>query len=210
VIRLKITERRKHLGTAIVAALLAAIPAGTSLHASPILDEDDTAPSQNIPNLGQQITPLAPRGVRFEPLNPNLKDHPEWLAGQAVTSVVSPDHKTLLVLTSGYNLVNDASGARNKPDSTEYVFVYDISRSQPVQKQVIQVPNTYNGIVFDPSGTAFYVPGGVNDNVHIYVNQGGMWSEDPSSPIKLDHAKGEALVFLRKRRASTSQRTAQN
>ena len=30
----------------------------------------------------------------------------------------------------------------------------------------MQIPNTYNGIVFDPSGTHFYVAGGPSDNVH--------------------------------------------
>src|ERR1035437_7582161 len=43
------------------------------------------------------------------------------------------------------------------PASTEYVFIYDISAPAAVKKQVLTIPNTYNGIVFDPSGTAFYV-----------------------------------------------------
>ena len=66
---------------------------------------------QAIPNMGQQITPLAPQGSQFAPLDPELSYDPAflggqgWLAGQAVTTVVSPDHKTLLVLTSGYNRV---------------------------------------------------------------------------------------------------------
>ena len=34
--------------------------------------------------MGQQITPLAPQGSRFEPMNPGLPDRPDWLAGQAV------------------------------------------------------------------------------------------------------------------------------
>ncbi|MCX5977457.1 MAG: hypothetical protein NTV33_11710, partial [Coprothermobacterota bacterium] len=83
--------------------------------------------------MGQQITPLAPQGSTFEPLNPDLADNPAWLAGQAVTTVVSPDKKTMLVLTSGFNRVyrtdevngvlpQDAYGAYfNWPDSQEYV-----------------------------------------------------------------------------------------
>ena len=39
--------------------------------------------AQDLPNMGQQITPLAPQGSRFEPLNPDLPDRPDWLAGQA-------------------------------------------------------------------------------------------------------------------------------
>jgi len=90
---------------------------------------------QPLPNMGQQITPGAPQDSLFENLNPDLADNPDWLAGQAVTTVVTPDKKTLLVLTSGYNrifrtnLVNgvlepDAMGTYfNWPDSQEYVFV---------------------------------------------------------------------------------------
>ncbi len=125
---------------------------------------------QSLPNMGQQISPLAPQGSTFEPLNPDLADNPNWLAGQAATSLVSPDKKTLLVLTSGFNRVfrtdgkPDAFGTYfNWPDSQEYVFVYDISTNKPVKKQVIMVPNTYYGMVFDPNGTAFYVSSGSGD-----------------------------------------------
>jgi DNA-binding beta-propeller fold protein YncE len=144
-----------------------------------------------IPNTGQQITPTAPTDARFEPLNPDLADNPHYLAGQAVTSVVSPDGKTLLVLTSGYNLLNSSSGALIPADSTQFVFVYDISANTPAKKQVIQVPNTYCGIVFDPSGTAFYVSGGVDDDVHAYsAGENGLWVEQPGSPIALGHHVG--------------------
>ena len=82
--------------------------------------------------------------------------------------------------TSGPN-----AGSQDTQDSSENVFVYDISNLSPVQKQVIQVPNTYAGIAFDPSGTAFYVSGGVDDNVHIYgLGQNQLWSEQPGSPVR--------------------------
>jgi DNA-binding beta-propeller fold protein YncE len=142
---------------------------------------------QSIPNSGQQITPLAPTGSSFVPLNPGLADNPQYLAGQAVTSLVSTDGKTLLVLTSGYNLPHDSSGHAIPADSTQFVFVYDISAHKPVQEQVIQVPNTYSGIVFDPSGTTFYVSGGVDDNVHSYaLGSNGQWTEQ-GSPVALGH-----------------------
>src|SRR5690349_12053811 len=144
--------------------------------------------AQVIPNTGQQITPTAPTGARFEPLNPDLADNPQYLAGQAVTSVVSPDGKTMLVLTSGYNLLDSSSGSRIPADSTQFVFVYDISGNAPAKKQVIQVPNTYSGIVFDPTGTTFYVTGGVDDSVHAYsLGQNGRWTEQAGSPISLGH-----------------------
>jgi YVTN family beta-propeller protein len=143
---------------------------------------------QAIPNSGQQITPTAPSGAAFVRLNPGLADNPQYLAGQAVTSVVSPDGKNLLVLTSGYNRVHDASGHVIPADSTQFLFVYDISHYKPLQKQVIQIPNSYSGMVFDPAGTAFYVSGGVDDDVHIYsIGTDGVWAEQPGSPVALGH-----------------------
>jgi DNA-binding beta-propeller fold protein YncE len=172
---------------------------------------------QSLPNMGQQISPLAPQGSRFESLNPDLADNPTWLAGQAVTSVVSPDKKILLVLTSGYNRVFrtdnvlDAFGTYfNWPDSQEYVFIYDISSNTPVKKQVVMVPNTYNGIVFDPSGTAFYVSSGMGDfpfdssgslnpakaggdNVHVFtLSAAGSWQQ--TAELALNHVAGIGLL----------------
>jgi len=143
---------------------------------------------QVLPNTGQRISPLAPSGAAFAPLNPGFADNPQYVAGQAVTSVASPDGKTLLVLTSGYNLLRSRSGALIPEDSTQFVFVYDISRGRPVEKQVIQVPNTYSGIAFDPTGAHFYVSGGVDDNVHAYrLGDKGRWTEQEGSPIPLGH-----------------------
>lgn len=147
--------------------------------------------SQFLPNMNQKITPLAVPYAKFETLNPDLPGMPDWLAGQAVTTVVSPDNKTLLVLTSGYNRVYTATPSSPypwyTPNSYEYVFVYDISTNTPVKKQVVKVPNTYNGIVFDPSGKAFYVAGGVDDNIHIFTKiADGTWGE-AVSPLALGH-----------------------
>ncbi len=146
-----------------------------------------TAPVMNIPNQGVQVTPFAPRGATFQTLNPALSDFPKYVAGQAVTSLVSPNHKTLLVLTSGYNLLADSTGATIAADSTQFVFVFDISNKTPVQTQAIPVPNTYSGIVFDPNGITFYVSGGVDDNVYIYDLGAKGWAERAGSPIPLGH-----------------------
>ena len=142
-----------------------------------------------LPNTGQKITPLAPKGAQYQRLNPNFSDFPGYVAGQAVTSVVSPDGKTLFVLTSGYNLVNNpTSGNSDAADSTEFVFIYNISTpSSPLQTQAIQLYNTYTGIAVDPSGSAFYVAGGVDDDVHIFTMQSGSWEEAAGSPVNLGH-----------------------
>jgi YVTN family beta-propeller protein len=146
-----------------------------------------TSPVMKIPNQKVQITPLAVPGSRFVTLNPGLRDFPNYVAGQAVTTRISPDHKTLLVLTSGYNRLNNRVGKTISADSTQFVFVYDISNKVPVQTQVIRVPNTYSGIAFDPSGKTFFVSGGVDDDVHIYDFDAGRWAERSGSPIPLGH-----------------------
>ncbi len=156
---------------------------------------------QELPNMGQHITPLAPPGSRFVQMNPELADNPAWLAGHAVTTVLSPDQKTLLVLTSGYNRVYRTDGVPdtygtyfNWPDSNEYVFIYDVSTPTPIKTQVVQIPNTYNGIAFDPSGWAFYVAGGVDDRVHIITRSAtGTWGQLAGDFLALGHAEGVGL-----------------
>ena len=154
------------------------------------------APSaQQLPNVGQQITPLAPYDSTFEPLVPKLAQYPSWQAGHAVSSATSPDGKTLLILTSGFNRLYNPLGAPNSglnadysaydyANSEEYVFVFDISQGTPVQKQVVPIPNTYSGLTFDPSGKGFYVSGGMGDypfaNVSLNVPIPGALA--PSAP----------------------------
>jgi DNA-binding beta-propeller fold protein YncE len=164
--------------------------------------DDVSASVQDVPNMHQSITPLAPPGTEFQELNPDLTDDPAWLAGQAATTVVSPDGKTLLILTTGYNRFFNASDQEPAADSNEYVFVYDISTDKPIKKQVLQVENTFYGITFDPSGKAFYVPGNlvnpanssVQDVVHVFTLQSdGGWQEDTSQQLALNHSSGNGL-----------------
>jgi len=193
-----------------------AAPANTAVPNTPAATPSVSL-EQTLPNTGQEISPLAVPGSSFQNLNPDLADNPAWLAGQAVTTVVSPDKKTMLVLTSGYNRVfrtdgvPDAFGTYfNWPDSQEYVFVYDISTNTPVKKQVVTVPNSYNGITFDPSGQAFYVSSGMGDtpfdntgklnpaksggdNVHVFTlnTASGNWQQ--TTELALGHAAGLGL-----------------
>lgn len=91
-------------------------------------------------------------------------------------------------------LLNDSSGNFIPAASQEYVFVYDISGGEPIEKQVLSLPNAYVGIAFHPNGQFFYVGGGVNDNVHVFALQtGGTWAET-GSPISLGHKHGVGLV----------------
>lgn len=150
-------------------------------------NEDVLTRGESLPT-GVQITPTAARGALFQTLNPDLPTRPDFVAGQAVTTVTSPDGKTLLILTSGYNRNNGADGARVAAESNEYVFVYDISNGSPIKRQALQVPNTFSGMVWNPNGREFYVAGGPDDNIHVFQNNSGAWAE--TAVIALDHDKG--------------------
>jgi YVTN family beta-propeller protein len=178
-----IAFRNLVLGSILLAAVL-----GAGARA----DDDDDKPSsgQWIPT-GQHITPTGSAGAMFSELNPGLSDAPDFRVNQAVTTVTSHDGKTLLVLTSGFNLLADAAGKR-KSHSDEYVFVFDISGHSPQQTQVLTIPNADSGIVFAPNDGHFYVSGGVNDEVHIFAHANGMWAEE-GAPIPLGHTKGLGL-----------------
>jgi YVTN family beta-propeller protein len=139
---------------------------------------------------GKRITPTAVPGSHFELLNPGLKDFPQFVAGQAMSTAVSPDGKTLLILTSGFNRINGKDGKPIANASEEYVFIYDISENQTHKKQALKVPNTFAGIAFSTSGKNFYVSGGTDDDLHTYVlGSDGKWNEEGSA-IKLGHASG--------------------
>ncbi len=158
-----------------------------------------------LPNMGQDLTPQGPhgpQGARFAALNPGAPLPATWSASQAVSSVVSPDHKTMLVLTSGYNryFTSDVQPAPpkqawNSTSSNEYVFVYDISQPTPVQKQAVQFPVTYNGVAFDPSGTAFYVGGCAADAVFIvnWNQKTQAWPAAPGALLTMGHKLGNGL-----------------
>jgi YVTN family beta-propeller protein len=141
---------------------------------------------------GQSISPLSVPGARIVDLNPGLADLPDFVAGGGITTVLSPDQKTLLALTSGHNLVSVTTGDKKSLDSDQYVFVFDVSGDQPQQKQLIRIPNTFAGISFDPSGQKFYVGGGKDDNIHSYLLKGGSWQEEASA-ISLAHNGGNGL-----------------
>lgn len=144
---------------------------------------------------GDTVTPTATPGAIFTALNPHLQNYANYTAGQAVSTAVSPDGTTLLILTSGYNLLEDASGNNIPAASNEYVFVYNIANHTPVFSQALQVPDTYVGLTFSPDGTHFYVSGGVNDDVHTYAKSGGTWAES-GAPIKLGHTAPTNLGAL--------------
>ncbi len=138
--------KRTGLGTAaMVIAIVAATYFATRHEAGARRQSAEARPGhfQALPALesravlptGMTITPMAAQGSLYVPLNPGLEDFPDYVAGQPVTTAMSPDGATLLVLTSGYNEMSDASGRRIKRDSNEYVFVFDISQGRATKKR---------------------------------------------------------------------------
>jgi DNA-binding beta-propeller fold protein YncE len=138
---------------------------------------------------GLTITPTAAPKSTYEALNPELPEFPNFIAGGALSIAKSPDGNTLLVLTGGHNNLTDTKG---NSFNNEYIFVFDISGGKPVKKQVLQLPNAFVGIVFDPTGQTFYVAGGGDDNIHSFTIQNGQWAES-GTPIKLGDSSGVAL-----------------
>jgi DNA-binding beta-propeller fold protein YncE len=138
---------------------------------------------------GLTITPTAAPKSTYDALNPELPEFPNFIAGGALSLAKSPDGKILLVLTGGHNNLTDT---KNNSFNNEYIFVFDISGGEPVKKQVLQVPNAFVGITFDPTGQTFYVAGGGDDNIHTFTIQNGQWAES-GTPIKLGHSFAVAL-----------------
>jgi YVTN family beta-propeller protein len=138
---------------------------------------------------GLYITPTALANAVQQPLNPGLINYPNFVAGEAVKAVVSPDGKTLAILTAGMNSLYDTSGNVDKTASTQFLFLYDISganETNPVLKQVIQQLNAHVGLVWAPNSQTLYASGGCDDAVYAYSNNGTSFSL--SNKISLGHA----------------------
>jgi len=143
---------------------------------------------------GQFLTPLATPCSTFQYLNPGLAAFPDFVAGQVMSEALTADAKTLALLTSGYNNNYDNTGALVPAGSYEYVFLFDVSGSAPVQKQVLQIADTYQGIAFSPDGGKLIVSGGGDDNLHIFAKGASGFAEAAGSPIALGHHAGPSTA----------------
>jgi YVTN family beta-propeller protein len=141
---------------------------------------------------GQFITPAAAKGAIFQPLNPGLAELPSYTAGQASAVALSPDGRTLLILTSGFNRMYFPDGKIRVAASTEFVFVFDVSGSAPVRRQVLPILNTFLGLAWAPSGDRFFVSGGQDDKVIEFVRGPGGFAAGRS--FALGHKDGVGLA----------------
>src|SRR5579872_1774496 len=98
-------------------------------------------PSREAVPTGQLISPLAAPGAIFPPLNPDLHDLPAFTVDHAASMTLSPDGKTLLILSTGFNRNVGADGKNIPALSNEYVFVYGLAGDRLEKRQVLQIPN---------------------------------------------------------------------
>jgi hypothetical protein len=142
---------------------------------------------------GESVTPSAVAGTVLLPLNPGLAKYPNYVASQAVAAELSPDGTRLVVLTSGFNQMSDSNGQLDKAASTEWAFVYDVSQDEPRQLQALPVANADQGLAWSPDGHAFYVSGGIDDTIHVFVSSNGSFAETVP-PIRLAHTVGPGIA----------------
>ena len=137
---------------------------------------------------GQFVTPTALPGAVQQFLNPGLPAYPNFIAGEAVRSRLSPDGNTLAVLCAGQNSLVKPDGTTDVEASTQFIFLYDVSGSHkrsPLLTQVLKPTNSHVGLVFSPDGNQLYAAGGRDDLVRVYVKTAGVWTA--SGSIALNH-----------------------
>ena len=147
---------------------------------------------------GQYVTPTFVKGAVQQYLNPGLADYPNFVAGEAVRSQLSPDGTTLAVITAGQNSLVKADGTTDVSNSTQFIFLYNVAganRAKPALTQVIKQVNAHVGLVFSPDGNTLYAAGGADDRVYVYSKTGSAWT--PAAQIGLGHANRGVGIGVR-------------
>ena len=87
------------------------------------------------------------------------------VAGQTISEALSPDRKTLLVLTSGYNLQPPPGSARPFASGRLSGVRIRLRRGRGSRRTQTGIAGAqyYVGIAFAPSGDRFVVSGGVDE-----------------------------------------------
>src|SRR5215469_10657031 len=159
---------------------LAQVPGGSGHTSQPVGNYN----RGSILPTGQVITPTAAPGSTIQVLSTDLRADGNADASEAVNTALSPDGKTLLILTSGWNngnrtpegaaitfpTIDPTTGAQvGTTNKDEWVFVYQVSAHGTATKvQQINIPNTYSGLTWAHDGSRFYISGGEDDRVYIY------------------------------------------
>jgi YVTN family beta-propeller protein len=197
-----ILSRYQRTVTGAFLALFAASTTFSGATTTPVGGSDSTA----LLPTGQYLTATAAPGSLYQRLSTGLRADGNADADSAMSSALSPDGKTLLVLTSGFNTSFNYQTSPNGPidfptynpltgapsgsyNQAEFVFVYDVSTGTPIKIQQIPIVNTFVGLAWDPSGKFFYVSGGGDDRILVFGPNGGNPNQYvPSAPfIILNH-----------------------
>src|SRR5262245_45471 len=114
-------------------------------------DDDDRRDRNSLVTLpsGQYVTPTVISDAVQQFLNPGLHDYPNFVAGEAVRSQLSPDGTTLAIITAGQNSLYKPDGTVDVANSTQFVFIYNVegaNRANPELRQVIQQPKAHVGL----------------------------------------------------------------
>jgi DNA-binding beta-propeller fold protein YncE len=163
-----------------------------AVQVAPLAHADDQDRSRSLPMQipsGQYVTPTYVRNSVQQFLNPQLAAYPDFVAGEAVKSQLSPDGKTLAVICAGYNSLYKPDGTVDTAASTQFIFLYNVAgrnKSKPVLSQVIQQTNAHVGLVFAPDGKTLWATGGKDDAVYAYTLANGTWSL--AGTVALGHA----------------------
>lgn len=162
---------------------------------------------------GVYISPLAAPGSKFFRLPTGLRADGTADANAATATALSPDGKTLLILSSGYNtnfktpsgtpitqvVPDPTTGAPSSTTTrkTEWAFVYDVSKGDPRQVQRFSIPDTYDGIVWSPDGAKFFVSAGIDDRILVFAATGSAVAPFAASypSIFLGHNDSETAPF---------------
>src|SRR5215813_9990718 len=208
---MKVPKTRMLLGIVSFGVLLSAVAAlaQTSAQTTNVESAARSAPAlQTAP--GHYITPTALRGSIQQFLNPGLPAYPDFIAGEAVRSQLSPDGKTLAILCAGQNSLNKTDGTTDTANSTQFIFLFDVggkNKQSPNLTQVIQQKNAHVGLVFSPDGSTLYAAGGRDDVVYVYGQSRGSWVQ--TGTIKLGTPLVSVSASVRTPAASVSPPTAQ-
>ena len=171
------------LRTALLATSMLTLQMGINAYASPV----------ELPT-NLFITPLALPHATQQVLNPGLPAYPNFVAGEALREAVSPDGSTLAVVTGGQNSLDNATGHTDTANSTQYIFIYDISGAnarRPSLVQVIKQANAHRGLVWSHDGNLLFAAGGSDDAVYVYLRQNGLLQLAKTFP--LNHANPGGL-----------------
>ncbi len=161
-----------------------------SVSARPAVPKLTVQTSVELPT-GALLTPDIAPGSHLYELDPHVAAHP-FRAGFAVSEALSPDGKTLAVLTSGFNRLTTPTGDGVPDVVGEYVFFFEPQANGELKELgSVTIPNSFIGLAFTPEGTHLYVSGGSDDVVRDLTRDplSNKFAET-SPPIALHHLKG--------------------